>query len=80
MLEDILASRRKLYAQGRERAFRVASTTCAVLGRKQEALAFLREGWAKRDSYMLFTALESTFENLHGEPEFQRLLKEIGLP
>ena len=79
MLEDILRSRKKLYGEGLESAFQVASA-CALLGQKQAALAYLKSGWERRDPQMLFLRMEVAFAALENEPEYQKLLKDIGIP
>jgi tetratricopeptide (TPR) repeat protein len=79
MLEEILLSRKKRYAQGTESAYQVASAY-ALLGKKQEALGYLKTGWQKRDPSMLYLRLEVAFYTLEKEPEYQSLLKQIGLP
>jgi tetratricopeptide (TPR) repeat protein len=79
MLEDILLSRQKRYSQGMESAYQVASAY-ALLGKKREALAYLKTGWQNRDPWMIYVRMDVAFYPLENEPEYQSLLKQIGIP
>jgi tetratricopeptide (TPR) repeat protein len=52
----------------------------AGLGNAAAALDWLEDGYRKRDPYLVWLKCDPRFAALHGEPRFQKLLREIGLP
>lgn len=52
----------------------------SVLGRKQEALQYLKAAYSRRADGVLGTQSNPAFNNLHEEPAFRRMLADIGLP
>jgi hypothetical protein len=43
-------------------------------------LSWLERAAELRAGFMLYLAIDPTFNPLHGEPRFQALLKKVGLP
>ena len=58
-------------------AFFIA-TVYAALEDKQSALSWLKIAYDSRDMEMPWLMTEPQFFNLHREPAFQRLAKEVG--
>ncbi len=79
MLENMLQTQSKLYAQGRVPAYDVAATS-ALLGRRQAALEYLQRAYDRHESALLDLRIDPRFRNLHNEPAYLELLKRIGLP
>ena len=79
MLEEILASRKKLFARGDCSPADVA-VAYALLGKKSEALEYLKKGLESHDLNLLYLRLEPAFYCLEDQPEYQALLKQIGIP
>jgi tetratricopeptide (TPR) repeat protein len=78
MLESLLRAQKKFASQGRYPTFRVAET-CAMLGRKREALDYLTASRKKRELYMVILPVAPTLASLHKEPVYQNLLAQLGL-
>jgi TolB-like protein len=51
-----------------------------VLGRREDALAELEQLFAARDPLREYAYAISLYEPLHGDPRYQALLRQIGLP
>ncbi len=79
MLENTLRTQMKFYAQGRVPAYSLAQT-CALLGEKQAAFDYLRHGLDHRESSMLALRIDLRLRSLHGDPDYQDLLRKVGLP
>lgn len=79
MLEDILRSQKKMYDEGILAPYSLART-CAYLGRKPEATAYLAAAYDKRDSSFLYVRMEPAFHSLETEPSYRNLLKHIAVP
>lgn len=52
----------------------------ALMGDRGRAIAELKEAVAAHEFSTAFLGAEPAFRDLHGQPEFQALLKKIGLP
>ncbi len=50
------------------------------LGERGEAFAWLERGIEQRDPKMIFLKFEPKWNNLHGDPRFQDLLRRVGFP
>ena len=68
-----------LYADGREPAYDLART-CALLGRKDDALENLQNSYEKRETELLKMRIDPTLASLRDEPRFREILAQIGLP
>ena len=79
MLSDMLKVQQELYADGREPAYDLART-CALLGRKQEALENLQNSYEKRETELLKLRIDPTLASLRDEPRFREIVAQIGLP
>jgi serine/threonine-protein kinase len=51
-----------------------------ALGEKEQAFEWLRMSCKERDSRVIWLKVDPTLESLRKEPEFAKLLKEMGLP
>jgi DNA-binding winged helix-turn-helix (wHTH) protein/Flp pilus assembly protein TadD len=49
-----------------------------ALGDEEQALASLEDGYEKRDADLAVLKVDPRFDNLRGEPRFERLLKRLG--
>lgn len=49
------------------------------LGERDEALAWLEQGYEQRDVRMMFLKVEPKWNNLRSEPRFQDVLRRVGL-
>ena len=78
MLESLLKIQKKFAAEGRYAAFRVAQTY-ALLGRKQDALDYLKTSYGKRELYMVTLPVTTEFAGLRTEPAYENLLAQLGL-
>ena len=76
MLEGMLRVQRTLNQKGALPAYTVAAT-CARLGRKQDALQYLKTAYDKHDSSVLFLSIDSAFESLHDDPEYKDLVARV---
>ena len=51
----------------------------AVLGEKERAIEFLEKAYEQREGYLPSMASDFVYENLHGEPRYDALVKKMGL-
>lgn len=49
------------------------------LGEREETLAWLEQGYQKRDPRLTFLKVEPKWNNLRSDPRFQDLLRRVGL-
>jgi hypothetical protein len=56
------------------------ATTHAVLGDKDEAIGFLRQGLQEHSACIPDIKTDPRLETLRGDPRFQELLGEVGFP
>ena len=78
MLDSLLRVQKKFTNEGRYPAFKVAET-CALLGRKHDALDYLQASYKKRELYMTTLPVSPLFVSLHKEPVYQNLVAQLGL-
>jgi TolB-like protein/DNA-binding winged helix-turn-helix (wHTH) protein/Flp pilus assembly protein TadD len=52
----------------------------AQLGRREETIALLEEGYRKHASLLLFIQTEPAYDFLHSDPRYRAIVKGIGLP
>jgi tetratricopeptide (TPR) repeat protein len=79
MLLAILKEQEKLHEIGQEQAYNLA-VTCALLGKKQEALDHLQTSYLKREPEFLKLRIDPLLASLHDEPRFREMLTGIGMP
>ncbi len=53
---------------------------CAGSDETGDALRWLERAYETRDARMIFLAVESKWDPLRGHPQFQDLLRRVGLP
>jgi tetratricopeptide (TPR) repeat protein len=76
MLESLLAVQKKLYLQGRAPAYELAKT-CALLGRKREAIEYLKVVYAQHDYLILISRIDPALGNLHDEAAYRDLVAHL---
>jgi len=79
MFEAMLQAQKKLYAQHLITPTALASTF-ASLGRKNEALRYLRAAYDQHDSALVFVEAFPEFDGLHHETAYRELLARMNLP
>jgi tetratricopeptide (TPR) repeat protein len=79
MFTAMLKQQQTLHAAGREAAYNVA-VTCALLGKKQDALNDLQSSYLKREPQLLNLRIDPFLSSLHDEPRFREILAQIGMP
>ncbi len=52
----------------------------ALIGKKQEALAQLRNADADRSEWMVYISTEPAFDSIRSDPEFQKILADVHIP
>jgi hypothetical protein len=75
----ILRDLEKKAKDDRASAFDVASLH-AALSDKEQALAWLEQGYAKRDYWLVEIRAWPWFDSLHSEARFQSLLRKMRFP
>lgn len=50
------------------------------LGRRGDALNELERGFAQRDVWLVWLKVLRTYDEIRGEPRFQRLLRQMKFP
>lgn len=78
MLQRRLGIEKKLAMEGRYPAFGVAET-CALLGRKADALKYLSASYSQRELSVLTLAIDPALVSLRNEPEYRHMLVQLGL-
>jgi tetratricopeptide (TPR) repeat protein len=73
-----LFERKEPNAEG-DLAMKIA-TVYSGLRNKEQTLAWLERARTARAFFMLYLAVDHTFEWLHADPQFQALLERVGLP
>ena len=79
MFENMLQVQKKYYAQRLVSPVFVAQT-CALLGRKKEAIEYLKSAYDQHDDLLLSVEVYSAFKTLSDEPAYRDLLARINLP
>lgn len=77
MLAALSAERRRRYAAGEGSAYDVAACS-ARLGRREEAIRYLRLSRDRREEAYLSLRVDPAFNALRGDAEFQSLAREVG--
>jgi tetratricopeptide (TPR) repeat protein len=79
MWNAMLKEQQRLRADGKESAYNLART-CAMLGRKQEALDYLQTAYQQHETELVSMRVDVALVSLHDEPRFREILAEVGLP
>ncbi len=79
MLQSMLRVQKKYFEAERMPAFFVA-TTYARLGEKKEALHYLQTSFQRHEVAFLAIRVHEALVPLHGDPTFQQLVGQAGLP
>jgi hypothetical protein len=79
MWSDMLKEQQRLHADGKESAYNLART-CALLGRKPEALDNLQTAYQQREPQLVSTRVDVALSSLHDEARFREILAQVGLP
>lgn len=79
MWSAMLKEQQRLRADGKESAYNLART-CALLGRKQEALDELQTAYRDHEPALISIRIDVALASLHDEPRFREILTEVGLP
>jgi tetratricopeptide (TPR) repeat protein len=79
MWNAMLKEQQRLRADGKESAYNLART-CAMLGRKQEALDYLQTAYQQHETEIVSMRIDVMLTTLHDEARFREILAEVGLP
>ena len=79
MWQEMLKAQQQLYAEGKTPAFLVA-ISAARLGRKEDALRYLQASYQEQDPNFLAIRGDTSFNFLHDDPQFRKLLELSKLP
>jgi Tfp pilus assembly protein PilF len=79
LFESMLRAQKKYYAQRLVSPVAVAQT-CADLGKKDEALQYLKAAYDQHDGLLLSLKDYRALDILHGEPAYRDLLMKMNLP
>ena len=79
MLLNMVRAQKKYFEAGKMSAFFVA-TTYARLGEKQQALRYLTISFQRHEVAFLAIRVHESLTDLHGDPTFQQLVAQAGLP
>ncbi len=79
LLDALIQQQQKLYDRGRFSPLFLAASY-SVLGNKQEALGYLKIAYDQHSDGVVQMASMREFDHLHGEPAFQKMLADVGLP
>ena len=78
MLNAMLAEQQKAFSKGQVHAFRVAETL-ALLGQKDQALAYLRTSYQHHEVELSGLATDPLLGNVRSDPSYQELAMHLGL-
>ena len=79
MLKNLYVKQKQYYLAGKLWGT-ILAKTCVMMGRKQEALQLLEEGYAHRESNVLFCLTHLDLLTRKDEPRYKALVKKINLP
>lgn len=79
MLIAILSEQQSQHATGQVPDYDLGQT-CALLGKKPEALDDLQAAYSKHAPELVRLRIDPTISALHDEPRFRELLAQVGLP
>ena len=76
MLEAIREVQQSYFDKGQTSGFDLART-CALLGKKQEAVTYLKAAIAAHDYMVLNISADQNFQLLSGDPGYEEVLRQI---
>lgn len=76
MLEAMRVAQQRYFDSGQSSGFQLART-CALLGRKKEAITYLKAAIASHDYMVLNLSSDPTFALLNGDPDFDDVQRQI---
>ena len=76
MLEAMRTAQLEYFEKGQSSGFALART-CALLGRKKEAITYLKAAIANHDYLVLNLTPDPAFALLNGDPDFEELQRQI---
>ena len=76
MLDSILGVERRLYANGQLPAYALAQTCCS-LGRKAEALVYLRTSLERMEPAMVALRVDSAINCVRGDPAYKDIVRRF---
>jgi hypothetical protein len=79
MWQSVYESQKRAYEKNMVSSVDLA-LICTSLGKKEEALDYLWDGYAKRDPNVLGIRYQPGLRPLLNEPRYRELLAKIGLP
>ena len=79
MFENIRNEQQKLYDQGNFSSLALAGS-CALEGNKRDALKYLKIAYDQHEDDVVGLAGNRLFDNLHDDPEMQRILAGVKIP
>lgn len=78
MMEDRISMQRKLVSEGRYPQFLVAES-CAMMGRRQEALEYLQAAYRDKEVYIATLAVSPPLSSLRREAAYRKLAWQLGV-
>jgi DNA-binding winged helix-turn-helix (wHTH) protein/Tfp pilus assembly protein PilF len=78
MFENIRNEQQKLYDQGKFSSLALAGS-CALEGNKRDALKYLKIAYDQHEDDVVGIAGNRLFDNLHDDPEMQRILAGVNI-
>jgi DNA-binding winged helix-turn-helix (wHTH) protein/Tfp pilus assembly protein PilF len=79
MFENLRNEQQKLYDQGKFSPLALAGS-CALEGDKRDALKYLKIAYDQHEDDVVGVAGNPLFDNLHDDPELQRILAGVNIP
>jgi tetratricopeptide (TPR) repeat protein len=79
LLNNLFAKQKEYYLAGKLQGTFLA-ITCVLMGRKQEALQFLEEDYARHDATVFFCLSHPDLLTLKDEPRYKTLVRKINFP
>jgi Tfp pilus assembly protein PilF len=79
MFQNMVGLQKKYFDDGTLQAFFVADTY-ANMGDKEEALRYLKTSFQRHEVAFMSIRVHESFFFLHGDPQFQQLIEQAGLP
>jgi tetratricopeptide (TPR) repeat protein len=79
LLNNLYAKQKQYFLAGKVPGAFLAKT-CVRMGRKEEAIQFLEEDYARHDSRVFFCLSDPDLLTLKDEPDFLALIKKINFP
>ena len=77
MGESMLPVQKEMFNRGLGSAYDLAAT-CALLGKKKEALRFLQAAYKKRETGLLYLSRNPDFNVLHDDWVYKEIAERVG--